>query len=179
MRVRLVIVGLLLPLGVLVSSCSSSGATTTDPDGGSTPGSNPDGGAGGGDARPDAPPNDCKLGELAGVADITPTFVTHEPPATAPPAMTGGTLNGSYKVDKAKVFLPTMTKGLADPTKSTGTVNAWAIFNGKNYRLFLKSTFSFLLNPELRLGRCQNTAEPQCSDVRGETRFIVDIDGDA
>jgi hypothetical protein len=67
--------------------------------------------------------------------------VTLAPPSVDAPPMSGGTLIGTYVVDKAKVFLPSGTAGLADPQKSTGTVNAWAIFDGTNYRLHLKADF--------------------------------------
>jgi hypothetical protein len=55
--------------------------------------------------------------------------------------MTGGMLQGEYKVDKATVYLPSGTAGLADPRTSTGSVNAWAVFSGTNYRLYLKAAF--------------------------------------
>jgi hypothetical protein len=121
-------------LAVLVPLAASAGCSSSDT------------GTGAGKA----PPNDCKLAEITGVADVTPAFLTYDPPATAPPAMTGGNLGGRYKVDKATVFLPTGSKGLADPTNSTGTVNAWAAFEGTNYRLYLKAnlTISSIAGPQ-------------------------------
>ncbi len=91
---------------------------------------------------PPKPKNDCKLPELPAIADVTPAFVTIAPPSVSVPAMTGGTLNGQYLVDAATVYLPSGTAGLADPARSTGTVNAWAIFDGTNYRLHLKASFA-------------------------------------
>src|SRR4051794_34804433 len=144
------LVALLAPLTIVAASCSGSTNNSVPPgdgEGGAIdPGTSPEGGAtpdgaGGVDgAKP--PPGGCTIPEITGVADVVPTFVIYEPPGTAPPAMTGGSLSGKYKVDKAKVYLPTMTKGLADPTKSTGKVNAWAAFSGTTYRIYLKSTFT-------------------------------------
>lgn len=139
------VVALACPLALLSASCSSSSDSTPGTEGGSTePGS--DGGAGdgakGADGKVPAAPNDCKIAEVTGVPDVTPTFLVYDPPATAPPEMKGGTLSGTYKVDKATVYLPTQTKGLADPAKSTGAVNGWAVFNGKDYRIALKSALS-------------------------------------
>lgn len=98
------------------------------------------------DAADAAPPpkNDCKLTDLAGVADVAPVFTTYAAPSVVPKTMTGGTLQGEYKVDKATVFLPAGTGGLVDARSSTGSVNAWALFNGTNYRLHLKATFNLV-----------------------------------
>lgn len=85
--------------------------------------------------------NDCKLPEIKDVADVSPTFVIYASPTAMPPTMTGGTLSGSYTVDKVTVFLPSASAGLVDLKKSTGTVNAWAVFNGADYRLRLKADF--------------------------------------
>ena len=145
----------LAPLSLLAASCASTrvdDAATSD-DGGPTtnPGTARDGGGGGGGSKDSAtsadgakppPPNDCKLNELTGNPDVTPEFLVYQPPGTAPPATTGGTLNGSYRVDKATVYLPTSSNGLVDPKKSTGTINAWAVFSGTNYRLYLKADFN-------------------------------------
>ena len=101
-------------------------------------------------ATPSPPKNDCKLPPIAGVADITPTFLVYASPGTVPGAMTGGTLDGQYTVDKATVYLPSGSAGLVDPKKSTGTVNAWAVFKGTDYRLYLKADFviSSVLGPQ-------------------------------
>jgi hypothetical protein len=90
---------------------------------------------------PSKPKNDCKLPDLPAIADVTPAFVTIAPPSVSVPAMSGGTLSGQYLVDAATVYLPSGTAGLADPQRSTGTVNAWAIFDGTNYRIHLKASF--------------------------------------
>jgi hypothetical protein len=108
------------------------GSTTTPPpsDGTKTP-------------PPAADPSSCQLPELTGIADVTPTFQIYDPAAgTVPPAMKGGKADGKYKVDKAVVFLPTSVKGLAKPATSKGTINSWAIFDGKSYRLSLKADLS-------------------------------------
>jgi hypothetical protein len=109
-----------------------------------------DGGAGNSDTAPPKPKNDCKLSPLVGVADVSPTFEMHAPPTSAPQTMTGGTLQGEYRVDTATVFLPSGSAGLVDPKKSTGTINAWAVFNGTNYRLYLKADFviSSVIGPQ-------------------------------
>jgi hypothetical protein len=93
-------------------------------------------------APPPPPPNECKLSAMTGVTAVTPHFVIHTPPEVEPPAMTGGALDGKYTVDAATVFLPTAAFGLVDPETSTGTVTAWAIFDGTNYRLHLQSAFT-------------------------------------
>jgi hypothetical protein len=102
------------------------------------------------DSAPPTPANDCKLPELPAVADVAPTFLFYEAPTAVPPVMTGGTLNGNYLVDKATVFLPSGSVGLADPKKSLGTINAWATFDGTNYRLHLTAdlTISTAIGPQ-------------------------------
>jgi len=137
---------------VVLMACSAGGAGSAAPDdtdAGTVPtsaapdaGKTPDAEAGVGDAAKPPPKSDCKLPEMKGVADVTPTFLVYASPGTVPPAMTGGTLKGNYTVDKATVFLPSASAGVADPSKSTGTINAWAIFDGTNYRLHLKSDFT-------------------------------------
>ncbi len=101
-----------------------------------------DSGAGATDSAAPTPKNDCKLVDLAGVADVAPTFTTYASPSVVPATMTGGTLQGEYKVDKATVYLPAGTGNLVDARNSTGSVNAWALFNGTNYRLHLKADFT-------------------------------------
>jgi hypothetical protein len=147
-------------LGLVLLGCSASSAESATPgdiDGG-TPTTVPspdagkpsDGGAGGVDSATPPPKNDCKLPDMKGVANVSPTFVMHASPGSVPPTMTGGTLKGNYTVDKATVYLPSGSAGLADPKKSTGTVNAWAIFDGTDYRLYLKADFtiSSVLGPQ-------------------------------
>lgn len=142
---------LVIMIPAAIGACSSGSATTEvpqDPEAGTStpaPGTGGEGGAPKGDAgtdAPSAPKNDCKLDALTGVADVTATFVTYSSPSQVPPAMTGGTLKGKYKVDKAKVYLPSGTAGLADPKKSSGSVNAWAVFDGTNYRIKLEAAFT-------------------------------------
>jgi hypothetical protein len=94
------------------------------------------------DSAPPVPKNDCKLADVQGVADVAPVFVTYASPTVVPQAMTGGMLQGTYKVDKATVFLPSGTGGLVDARSSTGSVNAWALFSGTNYSLHLKAAFN-------------------------------------
>lgn len=151
MRVRLVAgcSGLLVMALVACSASGGGGGAPLDTAVAPTvPAPIPDAGSPKTDAatKPDAttPPakNDCKLAEVVGVADVAPTFVTYASPSVVPATMSGGTLQGEYKVDKATVYLPSGTAGLADPRTSTGSVNAWAVFNGANYRLYLKAVFS-------------------------------------
>lgn len=133
-------------VGCAVSSTANEAPASTDVTP-TTPAASPGAGktADGGATAPDsaAPPkkNDCKLAALTGVADVSPEFVVYAPGAL-PAVMTGGTLKGEYVVDKATVFLPSGTAGLVDPRASTGTINAWAVFDGTNYRLYLKAAFS-------------------------------------
>ena len=67
--------------------------------------------AGGVDSAKPPPKNDCKLPDIKGVADVSPTFLVYAAPGTVPPTMTGGTLKGNYTVDKATVFLPSGSAG--------------------------------------------------------------------
>jgi hypothetical protein len=113
-------------------STSPGGSTTTTPPSSSTS-SDPT-------PTPPAPASACGLPELTGVADVKPTFVVYDQAkGNVPAVMKGGKIDGKYKVDKATVFLPAGVKGLAKPASSTGTVNAWAIFDGASYRLSLKA----------------------------------------
>ena len=151
---------LLLPAAAIVA-CSASGTSeapaqpaadsqNTTPAPGAGDASTPVTEAGPKDSGPTKPKNDCKLDALTGVTDVAAEFVTYAAPSTVPTTMTGGTLKGKYKVDKAKVFLPSGTAGLADPRASTGSVNAWAVFDGTNYRIALKASFtiSSVLGPQ-------------------------------
>ena len=135
---------------LLAAACSASGGgdeskndTALTP---TVPAPVPDAGkktdaSGSSDAATPPPKNACDLPEVVGAPTISPEFVIYASPAVVPPAMTGGALKGQYKVDKAKVYLPSASSGLVDPKKSTGTIVAWAIFDGTNYRLFLKADF--------------------------------------
>jgi len=155
-----------LALGLAPAALSACAADSTDTAGqpatelgSATPAPSPgsgggqaDGGAAGGDAATPPPAkNDCSLAAVAGVADVSPTFVVNAP-GSAPPAMTGGTLKGQYKVDTAKVFLPSGSAGLVDPNKSTGTINAWAVFSGTSYRMKMKADFqiSSVIGPQVQ-----------------------------
>jgi hypothetical protein len=91
---------------------------------------------------PAPPKNDCKLDAMTGVADVVPSFVVYSMPNEIPQEMTGGSLSGEYAVDGAKVYLPSGANGLVYAEQSTGSINAWAVFSGKNYRLHLKADFT-------------------------------------
>lgn len=100
---------------------------------------------GAGEGAPDAAPAeaapagpDCSLAALADVGTVDAVFVA----AGAPPAMTGGVLDGEYVVDDAKVFLPSGSAGLVDTRASSGTISAWAVFTGTRYRLSLRASFT-------------------------------------
>ena len=100
--------------------------------------------------KPTDPPKDepapaknaCDVEAMTGVADVTPSFVVYSMPNEIPLEMTGGALGGKYAVDGAKVYLPSGAEGLVNPDESTGTINGWAVFTGKNYRLHLKGDFT-------------------------------------
>ncbi len=113
--------------GVASSSSSSGGASSSSSS--SSSGS--------------TPAAACGLPEITGVADVKPTFIQYDQAkGTVPPAMKGGKADGKYKVDKATVYLPASVKGLAKPESSKGTINSWAIFDGKSYRLSLEADLS-------------------------------------
>ncbi|HEY8076513.1 MAG TPA: hypothetical protein VIF62_20455 [Labilithrix sp.] len=86
---------------------------------------------------PPPPTKDCSLEAVTGLPDVPASFVL-----AAPPAMTGGTLDGEYGVEKVTVYLPTGLAGVVDTKASTGTVSAWAVFKGSRYRLHLKADFA-------------------------------------
>ena len=146
MRVRLALV----LSSVLVAACSASGGdgaappvTAAEP---TVPTPVPDAGkpadtGAGKDTTAPSPKNACDLPQVVGIADVAPVFVVYASPSTVPSVMTGGALKGQYKVDGARVYLPSASAGLVDPKKSTGTINAWAIFSGSNYRMHLKAAF--------------------------------------
>lgn len=178
MRFRLfgsLVLAALLPVAIAAGGCSSSsnnGTTTgTEDEAGTTPVTTPDGGPGKSDSAPAAdgapppPSNDCKLTALTGIADVKPTFLFDDPPTTAPPAMTGGTLKGKYIVDKATVYLPTGTKGIALPEQSSGTVNAWAVFDAANYLINLKASFT--------IATTLGAPQMQGSDVTSQGAFTT------
>ena len=160
----------LLPLAIVACSSSSSDGTSSGgtPEGGTPPGTTPEGGVGNGDGAPGTDGattgNDCKLTALTGVADVTPTFL-FDGPTTPPPAMTGGTLKGKYIVDKATAYLPSATNGVADPAKSTGTVNAWAVFDGTSYLIKLKVDFTIAIKG--------GAPQAQTSDVTSQGGFTT------
>jgi hypothetical protein len=47
---------------------------------------------------------------------------------TTPPAMTGGTITGSWSITSATLYLPSGLKGVVNLDNSTGTVDAWGVF---------------------------------------------------
>lgn len=135
----------------LVGACSSDNTTTVPPENtsGGTSGtsgasgtSGTSGGTDGGSSGSEAGPGACDLKAVAGAAAVDSTFTIYDPPGTVPVATTGGTLSGQFKVTKAKVFLPSATKGLADPAKSKGTVTGWAVFEGTRYRIKLDAALT-------------------------------------
>ena len=132
------------------AACSSGSTATVPPDstssGGSSGSSGSSGATDGGDATATdggkAPGPGCDLATVTGAAKVTSTFAIYDPPSSVPVATTGGALAGTFRVTKAKVFLPTSTKGLADPAKSTGTVTGWAVFEGSRYRIKLDAALT-------------------------------------
>lgn len=142
---RFVALGL-VTLAILAgaAACSSGSTNTVPPDStssGSSSGSS-GGSDGGGTTTTDGSNGQvpgCDLATVTGASKVTSTFAIYDPPASVPVATTGGAISGTYLVTKAKVFLPTSTKGLADPAKSTGTVTGWAVFEGNRYRIKLDS----------------------------------------
>src|SRR6476661_6978794 len=106
MRVRLVAgcSGLLVMTLVACSASGGGGGAPVDTEVAPTvPAPTPDAGSPTTDAAPKtdaAPPpvkNDCKLGDVVGVADVAPTFLTYASPSVVPTTMAGGTLQGEYK----------------------------------------------------------------------------------
>ena len=139
----------------LPAACSSDDTITIPPgsEAGASSGSsgsstNSSGSSGSsGDAEDAAPDTskvptstDCSLMPIAAIPDVTPTFVVYHTPDVIPPTQTGGTLSGTYTVDKATVYLPAaiaLVSGGAAPT-GTGTINSWAVFKGTRYLLHTK-----------------------------------------
>ncbi len=111
----------------VVGSSSSSGGNTSSSSGGNTSSSSSSSGA---DPLP-TPPAEAGACHLAGASasDVQVKFVKGTPPAA-----TGGKLEGKYIVTSATVYLP----GGTNPDKSTGTINAWGVFENGNYNLSMK-----------------------------------------
>lgn len=114
---------------------TNDGGSVGQGEGGTTPGPGGGDGGGGGGGGDATKPGTCDLAEITGATAVAATFAIYEPPGTVPAPTTGGTLSGKFKITKAKVYLPTNTKGLADPAGSTGNVTGWASFDGKKYRI--------------------------------------------
>lgn len=168
MRVWMIVLG-----GALVGACASD-SEDPQPAPGTDVGANtpapaqsnaPKGGGGQKETPPAQPKNDCKLAAMTGVEDIAPSFVMYAFPNEIPMTMKGGTLAGKYVGVGAKVYLPSAAAGLVFPEQSTGTMNAWAVFDGTNYHLKLKGSFT--------LGSVQG---PLSQDVDNESQggFTVD-----
>lgn len=160
--------------GVALSACASEetdeqpvagtevGATTPtpkDPGAGEAPKNDT--------PAPTEPANSCKLDGLTGIKDIVPSFVMYSFPNEIPASMTGGTLSGKYVGVGGKVYLPSNAAGLVYPEQSTGSMNAWAIFDGTNYHLKLKGSFT--------LGSVQG---PLSQDVDNESQGAFSVDGE-
>ena len=85
-----------------------------------------------------APEGPTSATSSPGVAAVSPTFkIYNSPPGTVPDTMTGGAVGGQYKVDKATVYLPSGTAGLAKPDTSDGNLVAWAVFQGTSFKFSL------------------------------------------
>jgi hypothetical protein len=125
----------LLGIAVFASACSSSSdatpTTSARVDGGS------DGGDSGAEAAAPRVPASCALRAVVGAAAVTPTFANLAPPSVVVPTMTGGTVAGRFKFTRAAALLPAETASFVDPTKSSGSVTAWAVFEESSYRLHL------------------------------------------
>jgi hypothetical protein len=114
-------------------------------------------------STPSADAASCTLGELTATA-VAPTFEVYDSAAgVAPPAMTGGKLEGKWRVDKATIYLPTEIKAFAKPASSKGTVTSWAVFRGSAYRL------SLLVNVTIDAG--ENGQFPFAKDARARGTF--------
>jgi hypothetical protein len=139
------------------SSDSSSSVTGDDAGPGTSFGSDHDSGAtseddaGTDSAAPPASPGDCDIADLTGVPPVTPTFKVYDtPPGTVPDTMTGGTIAGTYTVDKATVYLPKNFADAEKPDTSTGTMTAWAVFEGTSYKFSMDYDFKIdtVLGPQ-------------------------------
>jgi hypothetical protein len=135
----------------VVGGCSSSDATAIPPasDGGTVPpndaGASRDGAGaplddGGLPGKP--PANACKITPVGGALPVTATFKNLAPPDVQPTPMKGGAPTGRWKAIKATNFLPKETAQFIDPTKATGTLTGWVVFEGSSYRLRLLIDFT-------------------------------------
>jgi len=153
-----------------VAACSSSDANSgasPSSDAGDAPETGGDDLDGSAEATvPPADPSSCNLPDVTGATPVAATFKIYDPQAgTVPATMTGGSVGGTYRVDKATVYLPNNVKGLAHPDTSTGTVTAWAVFQGKNYKLSVAYDFSI----DSAIG-----PQAQTSEKHGAGTFSVD-----
>jgi hypothetical protein len=107
----------------------------------------------------------CTLPAIDGVADVTPTYTLIDPKnGVSAPVPTGGNTQGTFKVDKATVFLPSSLKGLVKTDTSTGTVNSWATFDGARLRLSMHA--------DLKIDSKKGIQE-QKNDVTGAGTFAL------
>ena len=132
---------------ILVAACGASGdsgnsgnsgeSAVSPSDGGTTNTNVPDAGV---DSGPD-PPADaasaCNLNEITDATPVKVEFVNLAPPTVVAPRMTGGATAGRFRVVGARVYLPKETASFTDPAKSSGTVTAWSIFQGSEYRIHI------------------------------------------
>jgi hypothetical protein len=126
------------------SGTSSSGTTSGSTSGGTTSGS----------------ASACNvLAPVTGATAVTPKFVVIDSTAgVAPPTLTGGTLSGRFIANKATVYLPAATKPIAKPATSTGTITAWAEFDGTHFReaIVADLTIDTLLGPNKQSDDVEN-----------------------
>lgn len=137
----------------LTTACSSSdGASIPDQGGGNAAAGDASvatGGDGGaaipadaGATPPPPPPAACSLPAVNGASPFNATFKNLAPPTVAPATMTGGNPSGRWKMVKATSYLPKESAALVDPTKASGTVVGWVVFQGSSYRQRLALDFT-------------------------------------
>jgi hypothetical protein len=82
---------------------------------------------------PKTAPNDGGTGDAS--ADASDSGISTSPVWTVPP-MTGGDPKGTWVIDKATFYLPSVADGVVDTSKSTANGSAWASVDATKYRFF-------------------------------------------
>jgi hypothetical protein len=147
---------------LVVAACSGDGSTVPPPETGATV---PETGTY--SAMPPDASTTCKLSEVTDATPVAVEFVNLAPPSVVAPTMTGGDVIGRFRVIKARVYLPKETASYTDPPKSTGTIRAWSVFEGSDYRIHIDMD----LVVKAKLGEDQTVK--QLSDSQGK----VKVDG--
>lgn len=119
---------------------------------------------------PPADPVACTIPAISDIATVSPAFIVQDEDKgiVAPVAKGGGNTAGTFRVDKATVWLPESLKGLVKPESSTGTVVAWASFRRDQHRFNIKVDLSV---------DSKKGPQKQNTEVASDGTFTLDAKG--